>query len=108
TALHGLVNALRLSCPTVDALVGEAFFDQAAQAFVQDHPPASAWLTGYGASFADFLDAYEPARDLPYLADVARFDFAIEPVGGEAAGLDGRSLDLGEAVLILDASLRLI
>lgn len=108
TALHGLVNALRLSCPTVDALVGEDFFDQAARAFVQAQPPASAWLTGYGDGFAAFLETYAPARDLPYLADVARFDFAIEAVGGEAVGLDGAALDLGEAVLTLDGSLRLL
>jgi hypothetical protein len=108
TALHGLINALRLSHPTVDALVGEDFFDQAARAFVQAHPPASAWLTGYGEGFAAFLEGYEPVRDLPYLADVARFDFAIEAVGGHAAGLSGPVLDLGEAVLTLDASLSLV
>lgn len=108
TALHGLVNALRLSHPTVDALVGEDFFEQTARAFVLAHPPASAWLTGYGAGFADFLQTHEPVRDLPYLADVARFDFALEAVGAEAPGLDGAALDLGEAMLILDASLRLV
>jgi hypothetical protein len=108
TALHGLVNALRLSHPTVDALVGEDFFDQAARAFIAAEPPASVWLTGYGERFADFLGAYEPVRALPYLADVARFDFAVEQVGAEAAGLDGASLDLGEALLTLDGSLRLV
>jgi hypothetical protein len=108
TALHGLVNALRLSHPTVDALVGEAFFDQAALAFARAHPPAGAWLTGYGAGFAAFLQTYGPAADLPYLADVARFDFAVEAVAGLACGVDGASVDLGEAVLTLDASLTLI
>jgi hypothetical protein len=107
TALHGLVNALRLSHPTVAALVGEDFFDQAARDFVRAFPPASAWLTGYGEGFAAFLAGYGPVRELPYLADVARFDFAIEAVGGEAPGLDGAALDLGEAVLVLDGSLRL-
>lgn len=108
TALHGLINALRLSHPTVDALVGEDFFDQAARAFIAAKPPASVWLTGYGEGFADFLEAYEPVRELPYLADVARFDFAVEQVGVEATGLDGASLDLGEARLTLDGSLRLV
>jgi len=108
TAFHGLINALRLSHPTVDALVGGDFFDQAARDFVQTAPPTSAWLAGYGDRFAGFLADYEFARDLPYLPDVARFDFAIEAVGGEAIGLDGAMLDLGEAVLALDASLRLV
>jgi hypothetical protein len=108
TALGGLLHALGLSYPTVQALVGEDFFDQAALAFVESNPPSSAWLTGYGEGFAAFLADYEFARDLPYLADVARFDFAIEAVGQSEAGADGPSLDLGEAILTLDASLRLI
>lgn len=108
TALHGLINALRLGHPTVDALVGADFFDQAARAFVQAHPPASAWLTGYGEAFADFLEGYGPVRDLPYLPDAARLDFAIEAVGGRAEGLGGAALDLGEAMLTLDGSLRLV
>ncbi|MGZ3273696.1 MAG: HvfC/BufC family peptide modification chaperone [Caulobacteraceae bacterium] len=108
TAVGGLVNALRLGHPTVLALVGEDFFDQAARAFAERAPPSSAWLTGYGEGFADFLAAYEPARELPYLADVARFDFAVEAVACAALGDGGRALDLGEAVLTLDASLRLV
>jgi len=108
TALGGLVNALRLTCPTVHALVGAAFFDQAALAFIEDAPPASAWLTGYGAGFAGFLAAYAFAADLPYLADVARLDAAIEAAGCAAVGRDGLELDLGEALLTLDASLRVL
>ena len=108
TALGGLVNALRLGHPTVLALVGEDFFDQAARTFAQSAPPSSAWLTGYGKGFAEFLEAYDLARSLPYLADVARFDFAVGQVGDAAIGADGPALDLGEAMLTLDASLRLL
>jgi hypothetical protein len=108
TAIGGLVNALRISHPTVLALVGEDFFDQAARAFVQSAPPSSAWLTGYGEGFAGFLAAYDLARDLPYLADVARFDFDVDAVAGAAAGEDGPTLDFGEVLLTLDASLRLV
>jgi hypothetical protein len=108
TALGGLVNALNLSFPTVLALVGEDFFDQAALAFVEQSPPSSAWLTGYGEGFAGFLEEYEFAQELPYLGDVARFDFAVEQVAHAAEGEDGRALDLGEAVLSLNASLTLL
>jgi hypothetical protein len=108
TALHGLVQALRLSHPTVDALTGEAFFDQAALAFIDSHPPSSPWLTPYGSAFADFLRAYPPASSLPYLADVARLDFAIDAVANDALGRDGLQFDLGEALLTLDASVRVI
>jgi len=108
TALGGLLHALALSHPTVAALVGEEFFDQAALAFAEQSPPSSAWLTGYGEGFADFLAAYEYARELPYLADVARFDFAVEAAGNAELGRDGPALDLGQTLLTLDASLRLV
>jgi hypothetical protein len=108
TALFGLINALRLSHPTVDALVGADFFDLAARDFAQARPPSSAWLTGYGEGFAEFLQGYGAASGLPYLGDVARLDFAIEALGGETPGVDGPVLDLGEVLLVLDASLRLL
>jgi hypothetical protein len=108
TALGGLVNALNLAYPTVVALVGEDFFDQAALAFIEQSPPSSAWLTGYGEGFAGFLATYEFARELPYLSDVAWFDFSVEATGNAEAGQDGPTFDLGEAVLTLDASLRLV
>jgi hypothetical protein len=108
TVLHGLINALRLSHPTVDVLVGEAFFDQAALAFAQEQPLAGACLTGYGEGFAAFLQTYEFAAGLPYLADVARLDFALEAVAGQSVGQDGIELDLGQVLLTLDASLRVV
>ena len=108
TVLYGLTNALRLGFPTVDALVGEDFFDQAALAYIEEAPPAHACLDLYGEGFADFLAAYAFAADLPYLADVARLDRAVEQVGGQAIGGDGVTLDLGEASLTLDASLRVL
>jgi hypothetical protein len=108
TATGCLIEALRLSYPTVLALVGEDFFDQTAMAFVKAHPPASPWLTGYGSDFAAFLAADVGAGDLPYLPDVARLDLALETVAADAVGQDGLQLDVGGALLILDASLRVI
>ena len=76
TVIGGLVNALRLTYPTVDALLGEAFFDQAAAIFAATHPPVSGRLAGYGEGFIAFLAGHVPS--LPYLADVARLDWAME------------------------------
>jgi hypothetical protein len=39
--------------------------------------PVQPVLTEYGADFPAFIDGYEAARDLPYLADVARLDWAL-------------------------------
>ena len=77
TALGGLANALRLTFPTVDALVGEAFFDQMALAFVAEQPPRRASLSAYGQAFPRFVSRYPHAASLAYLGDVARLDWAI-------------------------------
>jgi len=76
TIIGALVNALRLTYPSVDALVGESFFDQTAAAFAEHSPPATARLAGYGEGFGDFLAAHVPS--LPYLPDVARLDWAVD------------------------------
>lgn len=78
TVMTGLANALRITYPTVAWLTGEDFFDQVALEFSGKYPPKGACLSDYGSGFAEFLEDYDPARGLPYLADVARFDLAIE------------------------------
>ena len=72
-----LLGALRLTYPAVDRLVGAEFFDAAARRFVETHWPSAADLNEYGADFGDFLEQFESARGVPYLADVARFEWAL-------------------------------
>ena len=68
--------ALAARFPVVLRLVGVEFFRAMAVVFVERHPPRSPVLAAYGAGFADFLDGFEPVADLPYLADVARLEWA--------------------------------
>jgi hypothetical protein len=44
--------------------------------FVTEQPPRSPLLATYGDAFAGFIAGFEPARELPYLADVARIEAA--------------------------------
>jgi hypothetical protein len=74
---HSLATALSATFPTVQALVGEEFFRDMAQAFVANALPLQPVLSEYGAEFAAFLADYEPARELPYLSDIARLDWAL-------------------------------
>ena len=69
-------GALADTHPVVERLVGPAFFGEAARRYALAHPSASGDLNRFGAGFAAFLGAYEHARDLPYLADVARLEWA--------------------------------
>lgn len=70
------VEALAAAFPTVRQMVGEDWFDAAALAFLRERPPEDPRLSAYGGDFPDWLAAFPPARDLPYLAPVARLDRA--------------------------------
>lgn len=74
---HSLTRALEATFPVVVRLVDPRFFGYAADAYIRRHPPAGPCLFEYGASFAEFLAGFGPARGLPYLPDVARFEWAM-------------------------------
>jgi hypothetical protein len=77
TLFGTLGNALRLSYPAVHRLVGPEFFETAAQGFIEDNPPRSAYLDQYGSAFPDFLARFPAAASVVYLADVARVEWAV-------------------------------
>ena len=74
TVMKGCVDALHANYPAVARLVGEEWFRAAAAEFAAANPPDRPALVDYGAPFPEFLDAFEPAAAVPYLADVARLD----------------------------------
>jgi Putative DNA-binding domain len=93
-----LTAVLKAAYPVVCRLVDERFFDYAAHCYVRDHPPSSPCLFEYGASLPEFLETFPPCRELVYLADVARLEWAIHAAGyaPDAKGLDPAALcDLG-------------
>jgi hypothetical protein len=77
TCRSTLVETLRMTYPAVDRLVGSAFFEAAAGQYLERCPARSAYLNEYGHDFAPFLAALSSARSVPYLADVARFEWAL-------------------------------
>ncbi len=73
--VSSLIDALAETFPVVQELVGEAFFRAMAGVFVRQAPPPSVQLVEYGAGFPAFIEQFDPARGVPYLADVARLEF---------------------------------
>jgi len=71
-----LIDAVAATFPVVLELVGEEFFRGMAKVFVLAAPPRSSVLAHYGEAFPEFIERFEPARTVPYLADVARLEFA--------------------------------
>jgi hypothetical protein len=76
TVRRGCIDALAANYPTVAELVGEEWFENAAALFVRAHLPHEGALIRYGEAFADFLETFAPAAELPYLPGVARLDRA--------------------------------
>lgn len=73
-----LTAALQATFPVVCRLVDERFFAYAADRYIQVEPPSGPCLFEYGAGFADFLAEFPACRSLPYLADVARLEWAMQ------------------------------
>lgn len=74
TVLKGCIDALQANFPAVARLVGDEWFRAAASVYARRALPGAPMLLTYGQSFPDFLAHFEPAAELPYLADVARVD----------------------------------
>ena len=72
-----LIEALTAAYPAVRRIVDERFFEEMALAYVSGRPSAARTLNFYGADFAGFVAGFPPARDLLYLADVARLERAV-------------------------------
>lgn len=70
-------TALCATFPIIETLVGDGFLKSMARAFVFENPPTSGCIHSYGTGFDDFIRGYDPAKSLPYLADVATLELAI-------------------------------
>ena len=74
TVMKGCIDALEANFPVVARLVGSEWFRAAAALHVAVEPPHDGRLLNYGSGFAEFLQGFEPAAELPYLPGVARLD----------------------------------
>jgi Putative DNA-binding domain len=71
-----LIDALAAIYPAVQRITGVGFFRAMARFHVRATPPASQLLFEYGRDFPSFIESYEYARDMPWLADTARIERA--------------------------------
>jgi hypothetical protein len=75
--LGTLTDVLQAAYPVVCRLVDPRFFGYAADRYIRRHPPDGPCLAEYGRSFPEFLSGFPPCRDLAYLPDVARLEWAL-------------------------------
>jgi hypothetical protein len=71
-----LIDALAAIYPAVQRITGVEFFRAMARFHVRATPPASPLLFEYGRDFPAFIEIYEYAQQMPWLADTARVERA--------------------------------
>lgn len=71
-----LIEALAAIYPAVQRITGAGFFRAMARFHVRATPPTSPLLFEYGRDFAAFIETYEHASPMPWLADTARVERA--------------------------------
>jgi hypothetical protein len=71
-----LISALAAAFPATLRITGIDFFRAMARFYVRATPPTSPLLFEYGQDFPDFIERYEYAQSVPWLADVARIERA--------------------------------
>ena len=99
TVLGALSNALRLSFTAVDRLVGEDFFDRMAIDYARARPPRAPQLDEYGAGFAAHISSFPGTEALPYLCELAQFEWQLaEAARSRAAPAAGPVLQLDDGV----------
>ena len=74
--IESLTGALQAVYPVVTRLVSEGFFRYASAGYIAEYPPRSGNLHEFGEHFGDFLGVFSPTRELVYLPDVARLEWA--------------------------------
>lgn len=97
-----LIDALAAIYPAVQRITGVEFFRAMARFHVRATPPVSPLLFEYGRDFPSFIESYEYAREMPWLADTARIERAwldayhaadVTPLGAQAlANVDHAAL----------------
>lgn len=108
TVMKGCIDALQANYPSVARLVGDEWFRAAAALYARANPPTQPMLLQYGCDFEQFLAAFEPANELPYLPGVARLDrFWTEAhIARDEAPIDPFALAALDDAMLLQQVLR--
>ena len=72
-----LAEALRCNYPALHQALGDSDFDAMARAYLERHPSSHASIRWFGAALAGFLRATQPWREVPVLAELAAFEWAV-------------------------------
>lgn len=79
-----LSDALKSIYPTIQKLVGEAFFLNIARDYITRYPSVSGDLHDFGKAFPHYLSQLLNSQHLPYLPEMAQLEWAYHEVFHES------------------------
>jgi hypothetical protein len=86
-------RALRAAFPTIAMLVGDESFGALARVFWHANPPLRGDIAQWGESLPTFIEADAQLASEPYLADVARVDWAVHRAESAAGAAPVQGLE---------------
>ena len=107
SAIANITQALALTYPVMNKLVGSDFFQATCRQFIFLHWPQSGNMDDYGEEFPHFLSKFKHTKSLVYLSDVARLEWAFHQstLANDAGITDWSSLAQTEDILQLQFTL---
>ena len=99
-------KALVAAYPVLCRVVGELDFDGLARAYQNLFPSTSGDLFDYGAQFAEFLAQSPYSTSWPYLADLARLEWAVHRAYGAGDAKAWDQATLGQVAPARQAGIR--
>ncbi len=92
-----LLEALRTNYPALHQLLGDDDFDRMACRYLATHPPAHTSIRWFGLHLSDFLATQTPYADIPSIAELAEFEWALRHTI-DAADADILTLEALQAI----------
>lgn len=96
--IMGVTESLSATYQHTLKLVGEEFFNSVTRQFILQHPPHENNMMTYGVGFSDFLGTLTQLKSLPYVAEMARFEWLLEQTTNKP--VQTSILDLAQLALI--------
>ncbi|MCP4324021.1 MAG: DUF2063 domain-containing protein [Psychromonas sp.] len=98
----GVTEALAITYQHTMALVGEEFFNAVSREFIINQPPQENNIINYGLGFDRYLTGLPQLINMPYIAEMARFEWLLEATSNTK--VESGQLDLLTLAALPEAS----
>lgn len=104
--IMGVTDALAMTYQHTLSLVGEEFFNTVNREFILKSPPSSNNIMVYGAGFSEYLATLKQLKELPYISEMARFEWLLEQTTNKQ--VDNQTLDVNQLAQVPEDALGML